>query len=64
VARADAWLRATLGRRFVAHLEQNVLGSGELAAAAKTIASRDLEPYEAVRRLFERGVAGEAREPR
>jgi LAO/AO transport system kinase len=64
VARADAWLRATLGRRFVAHLEQNVLGSGELAAAAKTIASRDLDPYEAVRRLFERGVAGEAREPR
>jgi putative protein kinase ArgK-like GTPase of G3E family len=61
VARSEAWLRAILGRRFVEHLERDVLGAGELASVAESVAGRGRDPYEAARSLFERGVAQEAR---
>jgi LAO/AO transport system kinase len=61
VWRADAWLREVLGRRFIEHLEHDVLGAGELATVVERIASRAVDPYEAVRSLLERGVASPVR---
>jgi LAO/AO transport system kinase len=60
-SRAGAWLRELLGRRFLEHLERDVLAAGELASVAERIASRALDPYEAARTLFERGVGSPAR---
>jgi LAO/AO transport system kinase len=62
-ARAGAWLRDLLGRRFVEHVERDVLRAGELTMVIDAIAGRVCDPYEAARVLFERGVAG-AREKR
>jgi LAO/AO transport system kinase len=63
LARAEAWLRDILGRRFVDAIARDV-GTRELAAIVEAVATRRLDPYEAATTLFERGMRREERERR
>jgi len=53
-ARSEYRLRELVSQRFMAHLEREVLGAGELAAIVERIASRELDPYTAANDLLAR----------
>lgn len=60
-ARGESRLRDLLGRRFLNHIERELLGSGEFDRIVDQIAAKTLDPYTASRDLFSRAVA--ARDP-
>lgn len=53
-ARAEWRLRELLGRRFLQHLEQDVLAPGEFDRVLDRIAGRELDPYSAADTLLAR----------
>ena len=63
LARAEAWLREILGRRFVDTIVRTV-GTRELAEIMEAVAARRVDPYQAAADLFERGMRREDRERR
>jgi LAO/AO transport system kinase len=54
VARAEFRVRELLSRRFLQHVEEQVLGEGELDAMLTRIAARELDPYTAVGEILNR----------
>ena len=61
-ARQEFRLRELLGRRFLAHVEANVLGPGEFDALVGRIARRELDPYTAASGVMARAL-GQTEEP-
>ncbi|MEO5895335.1 MAG: methylmalonyl Co-A mutase-associated GTPase MeaB [Vicinamibacterales bacterium] len=61
-ARAEWRLRELLGQRFLAHVEQQVLGTGEFERTLTRIAERETDPYSAVDEIVRRAL-GQARSP-
>jgi LAO/AO transport system kinase len=57
-ARGEYRLRDLLSRRFMDHLERDVLAEGELASLLDRIAARELDPYTAASGLLARALAG------
>jgi LAO/AO transport system kinase len=57
-ARGEYRLRELLSRRFMDHLERDVLADGELASLLDRIAARELDPYTAASGLLARALAG------
>ena len=55
-ARAEFRVRELLAQRFVEHVEQRVLGAGELGDILDRIAARELDPYAAVDEMVRRTV--------
>jgi LAO/AO transport system kinase len=55
-ARAEWRLRELLAQRFLSHVEGRVLASGEFQQFLDGIAARELDPYSAVDRIFERAI--------
>jgi GTPase len=55
-ARAEFRVRELLAQRFVAHVEERVLGAGELGEILDRIAARELDPYAAVDEMVRRTV--------
>jgi LAO/AO transport system kinase len=53
-ARSEYRLRELVSQRFMAHLEREVLGAGELPAIVERIAARELDPYTAANDLLAR----------
>jgi LAO/AO transport system kinase len=53
-ARAEFRLRELLGRRFMQHVEDRVLGPGEFERYLERIAARELDPYTATAEIIER----------
>ena len=53
-ARAEFRLRELVAQRFVQHVEQQVLGEGELGGILDRIAARELDPYAAVDEIVRR----------
>jgi len=56
-ARAEWRLRELLGRRFLSHVEQQVLAAGEFDRILERIAAREIDPYTAVDNIFQRAVS-------
>ena len=56
-ARAEWRLRELLGHRFLAHVEQKVLASGEFDRFLDRIAARETDPYSVVDEIFQRAVS-------
>ena len=63
-ARAEYRLRELLSHRFVQHVEQRVLETGEFASLLERLAARDTDPYTAVDDIFERALGGGGAAPR
>jgi LAO/AO transport system kinase len=61
-ARAEWRLREVLGRRFMQHLEAEVLAPGEFDRLLEAIASRATDPYTVAGDILARGVARSASE--
>jgi LAO/AO transport system kinase len=59
-ARAEFRVRELLAQRFVEHVEERVLGAGELEEILDRIAARELDPYAAVDEMVRRTVKGGA----
>ncbi|MCU0256835.1 MAG: methylmalonyl Co-A mutase-associated GTPase MeaB [Vicinamibacterales bacterium] len=57
-SRAEFRLRELLGHRFLRHVEDEVLGPGELATLLDRIAARELDPYTAVEGVMKRALDG------
>jgi LAO/AO transport system kinase len=57
-ARAEFRVRELLAQRFVQHVEQQVLGAGELGGILDRIAARELDPYAAVDEIVRRTLKG------
>ena len=57
-ARAEFRVRELLAQRFVQHVEQQVLGAGELRGILDRIADRQLDPYAAVDEIVRRTLKG------
>ena len=57
-ARAEFRLRELIAQRFVQHVEQQVLGEGELGGILDRIAARELDPYAAVDEIVRRALKG------
>jgi LAO/AO transport system kinase len=57
-ARAEFRVRELLAQRFVQHVEQQVLGDGELGGILDRIAARELDPYAAVDEIVRRALKG------
>ena len=57
-ARAEFRLRELVAQRFVQHVEQQVLGEGELGGILDRIAARELDPYAAVDEIVRRALKG------
>jgi LAO/AO transport system kinase len=57
-ARAEFRVRELLAQRFVQHVEQQVLGEGELGGILDRIAARELDPYAAVDEIVRRALKG------
>ena len=57
-ARAEFRVRELLAQRFVQHVEERVLGAGELAGILDRIAARELDPYAAVDEIVRRTLKG------
>jgi LAO/AO transport system kinase len=57
-ARAEFRVRELLAQRFVQHVEQQVLGDGELGGILDRIAARELDPYAAVDEIVRRTLKG------
>jgi LAO/AO transport system kinase len=55
-ARAEFRVRELLAQRFVEHVEERVLGAGELGEILDRIAARELDPYAAVDEMVRRTV--------
>ena len=55
-ARAEWRLREILGRRFMQHLEKDVLAAGEFEATLEQIANRETDPYGAAAAIMGRAV--------
>ncbi len=55
-ARAEFRLRELLGRRFMQHVEEQVLKPGEFAALLDRIAARETDPYTATADLIRRAL--------
>jgi LAO/AO transport system kinase len=55
-ARAEWRLRELLGRRFLAHVEADVLRHGEFGEILDRIAARETDPYSAVDGIFARAI--------
>jgi LAO/AO transport system kinase len=55
-ARAEWRLRELLGRRFLGHVEQQVLAAGEFDRILERIAAREIDPYTAVDDIFQRAT--------
>jgi LAO/AO transport system kinase len=55
--RSEYRLRELVSHRFMDHLEQQVLGAGELSAIVDRIAARELDPYTAANALLSRALA-------
>lgn len=55
-ARAEFRLRELLGHRFLRHVEERVLATGELATLLDRIAARELDPYTAAEGLLDRAL--------
>ena len=53
-ARAEFRLRELVAQRFVQHVEQQVLGEGELGGILDRIAARELDPYAAADEIVRR----------
>ena len=51
-------MRELLAQRFVQHVEQQVLGDGELGRILDRIAARELDPYAAVDEIVRRALKG------
>ncbi len=60
-ARAEWRVRELLGRRFLAHVEGDVLGQGEFDRLLDRIAAREIDPYTAVDGIFARATGGSDR---
>jgi LAO/AO transport system kinase len=56
LARSEYRLRELIAHRFMRHLEETVLGQGELAAIVDRIAARELDPHTAAAALLARAV--------
>ena len=56
--RGEYRLRELVSRRFMEHLEREVLGEGELGGLLDQIAARTLDPYTAAHDLLVRAVGG------
>jgi len=57
-----AWrLREILGRQFVRHVEEQLLGPDEFTAAFGAIARREVDPYTAAASILERAMPGRRR---
>jgi LAO/AO transport system kinase len=54
--RAEYRLRELLARRFVHHVEERVLGAGELDRILDRMAARELDPYAAVDEIMKRAI--------
>jgi LAO/AO transport system kinase len=54
--RSEYRLRELVSQRFMAHLEQDVLGEGEFGVLVDRIASRELDPYTAANQLLQRAL--------
>ena len=54
--RAEWRLREILGRRFMQHLEQSVLGPGEFEGLLDRITARDVDPYAAAESVIARAL--------
>jgi LAO/AO transport system kinase len=55
-ARAEYRLRELLAQRFVRHVEEQVLGSGEFDRILDRIAAREIDPYTAVDDIMKRAI--------
>jgi LAO/AO transport system kinase len=55
-ARAEWRLRELLGRRFLTHVEKNVLAPGEFDRTLERIAGRETDPYTVVDDLLRRAI--------
>jgi LAO/AO transport system kinase len=62
-ARVEWRLREILERRFMRHLEQDVLEPGEFGRLLDTIAKREIDPYGAAASVFTRAIGGDATGP-
>lgn len=58
VARQEYRLRELLGRGFLRHVEQQVLGRGEFDALVDRIARREIDPYTASAQVLARVLGG------
>lgn len=54
--RAEYRLRELLARRFLQHVEQRVMGAGELDRILDSMAARELDPYTAVDEIMKRAI--------
>jgi LAO/AO transport system kinase len=54
--RGEYRLRELVSQRFMAHLEREVLASGELGAIVDRIAAREVDPYSAANDLLRRAL--------
>jgi LAO/AO transport system kinase len=59
-ARAEWRLRELLAHRFARHVEERVLGAGELETILDRIAGRQLDPYSAVDDIVRRALTSPA----
>ncbi len=55
-ARAEWRLREILGRRYVRHVEEDILAPGEFERLLDRIANREIDPYGAARSIMTRGA--------
>jgi LAO/AO transport system kinase len=55
-ARAEFRLRELVGSRFLQHVEQRVLASGEFDGMLDRIAARNLDPYTAAQEILDRAI--------
>jgi len=60
-ARAEHRLREIIARRFLDHVERDVLGPGELDRLVDRVAARELDPYRAAADLLGRALAAAPR---
>jgi LAO/AO transport system kinase len=58
-ARAAFRVRELLAQRFLRHVEERVLGAGELDALLDRIAARELDPYTAVDQIASRALGAQ-----
>jgi LAO/AO transport system kinase len=57
-SRAEWRLREILSRRFMDHVEHQVLASGELETLLDRIAAREVDPYGGAESVFQRAIGG------
>jgi LAO/AO transport system kinase len=58
LVRSEYRLRELIAHRFMAHLEREVLGKGELLSWVEQIARRETDPYTAAESLLRRAIGG------